>query len=294
MTERGPIVCATDLGATGALATDLAARMANATGLPLRLVHVTALGPDPVPEDEITEAERVLRERLRTRIEAAAAALEKERLRAEGLGPHTEAELVEGRPWEEIIESATRQQASLLVVGPHGHLGTRATTRGGLTEHILGTTADRVVRHAPCPVLVGPREGMITQPLARGTWLIAVDFSDAAIAALHAVRYFGHACDARVVPVHVASEEDTDSEIERTRESLRSFVEEHLGRVVDVEVVRGEPADALTDVAATIGASLMVAGTRGRTGLAHLLLGSTAERILRLSPVPVLSIRAHA
>jgi nucleotide-binding universal stress UspA family protein len=294
MTERGPIVCATDVGATGALATDLAARMANATGLPLQLVHVTAHGPDPVPESELTEAERVLRDRLRTRIEAAAAALEKERLRAEGLGPHTTAELIEGRPWEEVIEYATRHQASVLVVGPHGHLGTRATTRGGLTEHILGTTADRIVRHAPCPVLVGPREGTTPPHIARGRWLVAIDLSDASAAALDSVRYFARACDAEIVPLHVAREDDTDAEIEAMRLELRALVKAHLDRDLDVEVVRGEPADIITRVAERIGASMIVTGTRGRTGLAHLLLGSTAERVLRLSPVPVLAMRVNA
>jgi nucleotide-binding universal stress UspA family protein len=40
-----------------------------------------------------------------------------------------------------------------------------------------------------------------------------------------------------------------------------------------------------------VGADLIVVGTHGRTGFAHLVLGSVAERIVRRSPVPVLSVR---
>ena len=53
----------------------------------------------------------------------------------------------------------------------------------------------------------------------------------------------------------------------------------------------GEPADELVATAAEIGADLIVMGTRGRTGLAHTLLGSVAERTLRKSECPVLTVR---
>lgn len=308
MTERGPIVCATDLGATGARAVDLAARMANATGRPLRLAHVTAPGPDATePEHAMSEAERVLRERLKTRVEAAAAALEKERARAEGLGPHVEADLLEGRPWEQIIEYVTRMQASLVVVGPHGHHGPLTTTRGGFVEHVLGTTADRVVRHAPCPVLVGPREGSPPEKVHGGRWLVAVDFSDYSRAALRVARELAHDCEAELVPIHVVvgepdHEPDPSEAIQLVdasspgaaqarQKELAALVREELGVDLDVKVALGTPARTLALAAGALDASMIVIGTRGRTGLAHLLLGSVAERTLRRSPVPVLCAR---
>jgi nucleotide-binding universal stress UspA family protein len=61
---------------------------------------------------------------------------------------------------------------------------------------------------------------------------------------------------------------------------------------------RSESLDLFGNVAAELiaaieksGADLVVMGTHGRTGLTHLLLGSTAERIVRTSPVPVLTVR---
>lgn len=305
MTERGPIVCATDLGGAGARAVELAARMASATGRSLSLVHVT--GPGPGAEPPSTEAERVLRERLKVRVDAAAAALEKERSRAEGLGPHVTAELLEGRPWEQIIECATRLEASMIVVGPHGTGGSLAATRGELTEHVLGTTADRVVRHAPCPVLVGPREGSVHGKLRGARWLVPIDFSEPSRVALRLAGELARAFEAELVPFHVvvdvAADIGTDDPLrvldaaddpiaQQHRDELRTMVQEELGTELEVKVALGRPAEAIALAADLFGAALVVMGTRGRTGLAHLLLGSVVERTLRRSPVPVLCARA--
>jgi universal stress protein A len=50
-----------------------------------------------------------------------------------------------GRPFDEICQAATEEQADLIVISTHGYTG--------LKHVLLGSTAERVVRHAPCPVL---------------------------------------------------------------------------------------------------------------------------------------------
>jgi nucleotide-binding universal stress UspA family protein len=62
------------------------------------------------------------------------------------------------------------------------------------------------------------------------------------------------------------------------------------GAPVDCRVVVGDPLAAILEAAR--GASAVVMGTLGRTGLAHLVVGSVAERVVRHSPVPVLTVRA--
>jgi universal stress protein A len=52
----------------------------------------------------------------------------------------------------------------------------------------------------------------------------------------------------------------------------------------------GEPASTILKVAQTQGVDLVIVGTHGRTGVRHLLLGSIAEKVVRLSPVPVLTV----
>jgi nucleotide-binding universal stress UspA family protein len=59
----------------------------------------------------------------------------------------------------------------------------------------------------------------------------------------------------------------------------------------DVEVAVGHPADTIVRVAQERGADLIVMGTHGRTGLQHVLLGSVAEKVVRLAPCPVLTVR---
>lgn len=56
----------------------------------------------------------------------------------------------------------------------------------------------------------------------------------------------------------------------------------------------GDPADAILEEVSSIRADLLVVGTHGRRGISRVLLGSTAEKVVRLSPVPVLTVRAVA
>lgn len=305
MSNRGPILCATDLGSAGARAVELAAEMANAMKKPLVLAHVT--GPGPGGRPPANEAERVLQARLKTRIDAAAAALDKERKKAEELGPRTETKLLVGRPWEEIVVAATDTDASMVVVGSHGAAGPFAFTRGELTEHVLGTTADRVVRHAPCPVLVAPRHGAEHPKLTGGRWLVGIDFSDSSRAALRLAHELSKACNAELLPFHVVSDvvpepsSDDPLQLERAADDpiavahaaeLRQLVRDELDVDLEVQVALGRPSAVIARAAEALDANLIVMGTRGRTGLAHLLLGSVVERTLRRASVPVLCTRA--
>jgi nucleotide-binding universal stress UspA family protein len=58
--------------------------------------------------------------------------------------------------------------------------------------------------------------------------------------------------------------------------------------------VEGPPERVILDLARSKRADLIALGTHGHRGLSHLLLGSVAERILRLAEVPVLTVRAKA
>ena len=58
-----------------------------------------------------------------------------------------------------------------------------------------------------------------------------------------------------------------------------------------VDVAAGPPAETIVHVARERGADLIVMGTHGRTGLSHMLLGSVAEKVVRLAPCPVLTVK---
>ncbi len=79
--------------------------------------------------------------------------------------------------------------------------------------------------------------------------------------------------------------------------SLRTFVNNTLGAraaEVDCSVVEASPVDGILDGAAKTGADLVVVGTHGRSGVNRLMMGSVAERILRESSLPVLTVRGDS
>lgn len=77
--------------------------------------------------------------------------------------------------------------------------------------------------------------------------------------------------------------------------SVAGFVKSALGDVehpLDIRVVEGSPAEAIQGLAKDEHAGLIVMGTHGRTGVNRWMLGSVAERVIRESEVPVLTVRA--
>jgi nucleotide-binding universal stress UspA family protein len=63
------------------------------------------------------------------------------------------------------------------------------------------------------------------------------------------------------------------------------------GIEVEAHITSRFPSQAVSDLAEELGADLIVMGTRGATGLKHILLGSVAERTLRIAPCPVLTVK---
>jgi nucleotide-binding universal stress UspA family protein len=75
---------------------------------------------------------------------------------------------------------------------------------------------------------------------------------------------------------------------------MEQFCRTHAANYPKLEthVVPGIPYDEIIKKGLDISADLIVVGTHGRTGLDHVLFGSTAEKVVRKSPIPVMTIRA--
>ncbi len=69
---------------------------------------------------------------------------------------------------------------------------------------------------------------------------------------------------------------------------------EEAGAPAEIHLVDESPVAAILQLAEELHADLIVMGTRGLTGAKHVLLGSIAERTIRLAPCPVLSVKADA
>lgn len=138
--------------------------------------------------------------------------------------------------------------------------------------------------------------------------LVAHDFSDDAAAALDwAIELAGqlgaelHLLHAYRLPLEMFSPYGVpipSSVMPEIREAARRRLKELKARVEaagltgQIHLREGLPADAIVEAARELGADLIVMGTRGRTGLAHVVLGSVAQRTVRSAPCPVLTLKA--
>ena len=139
------------------------------------------------------------------------------------------------------------------------------------------------------------------------TILVAVDFSDASVAAVEQALVLAAAFDSKVVALHVIhdpaeapgfySSKKAGKKVYRNMEEaaakmMTAFVEKHFAKwkKVEARVRPGIPGDEIVRQAEEEKADLVVIGTRGHSGLKRLLLGSVADRVIRSCPCPVLSI----
>jgi nucleotide-binding universal stress UspA family protein len=81
------------------------------------------------------------------------------------------------------------------------------------------------------------------------------------------------------------------SEVDRQLDAWRREAEQRGATNVRTDSAMGAPHTEIVRYAADRGIELVVIGTHGRTGLKHVLLGSTAEKVVRTAPCPVLTVR---
>ncbi len=187
-------------------------------------------------------------------------------------------EIAEGKAFERIVRSTRDLGVRLLVVG------------GPPPHRLLGSTAERVIRRSPAPVLVVRRP----PPAGYGKVVVGVDFSEASARALGEALALAEP-GAAVTACHVLDTlglprtEEVLSAAGTLRERLGAWAAERAGGVpVEVRVEVGRPREVLLETARASGADLLAVGSRGRGRISHLLLGSVAEAAARRAPCDVL------
>jgi nucleotide-binding universal stress UspA family protein len=292
------IVVGTDLGESGHRAMQLAIPTAQATGATLWLVHASEVGLEHAWRDlpiAARTAAQALRERLKGRFENSLQELESERKRCEELGLSCQTSCEEGAPWETILRTAVSVNADLIAVGdPVGSIG--------LPERLLGSTAERVVRQAPCSVLVSC--GRLHKDYTGGRIAVGVDFSAHGIEAVRWARDIAHSIDGEVDLLHVVPHPITErimptewpSVLEGLASTARSRLEqlivtEGLKPSTAIHVLDGAIGKMICNATADVNAVVLVVGCRGQGRLRGMMLGSASQYCLRYSPVPVLAVR---
>ncbi|MGZ4757153.1 MAG: universal stress protein [Acidimicrobiia bacterium] len=194
---------------------------------------------------------------------------------------------------EAILMVAEDHPGSIICMATHG--------RSGLGEEILGSVAEAVVRAAEPPVLlVGPNARSEPDPTA--AVVVAVDTRQTAeaIAPAAAALAGSLSVGVRVIevvapaPVPFSPEVDTMGwPGDGTSAKAASAALVALGQPVESTVVRDlDPVHAILRFASDVPASFVVVGTHARKGLARVVLGSVAMRVVHGSPCPVLVVRS--
>jgi universal stress protein E len=278
------ILAATDFSTRSHRALRKAGLLAGASGAELTILHVV---DDDRHQDlieiESREAERILTEQILAMVE----------LRAVQCRPM----VIRGDPFDGILVAARMIGADLIVMGAH--------RKQLLRDIFIGTTIERVIRTGSYPVLMVNNEA--DEPYRNA--MAAVDLSEPSANALRtakSLRLVGEECitllhaftapgkrkmsmagiDQAAIATYVASER------ERATDEFIAFltVNELCSPNLPIRIEEGEPLDVIERVVETVKVDLLILGTRGRTGLLKVLLGSVTEEALRRFDIDILAV----
>jgi nucleotide-binding universal stress UspA family protein len=196
-----------------------------------------------------------------------------------------------------ILDYADEHDVDLVVVGSHG--------RSGASRWLLGSVAERVVRHATCDTLVMSTETK-GDKLFGERILATTDMSETSLPGLSAAHTLAQAFDADVTLLHVYDAfipippcdhmEAKRSEQEAIGARIRKLDElraSHMGGSlrVSIEVIEGpKPAPAICRFVEEANHDLIVVAKHGRSAVERMLIGSVSEAIARQAQRPVLVV----
>ena len=214
--------------------------------------------------------------------------------------------LLSGGPaFDEICRVAREIPADVIVMPTHG--------RTGLKHVFLGSTAERIVQHSPCPVLVtrgSALESKNGSSFTINTILVPVDFSDCSREGLQYAIGFANEFGAKIILIHatylgyIYSSEGTavydvpglqKAARENAEGQMRELVQSVNFRGVKFETAfpDGSPVLDICAFAKDHHADLIITSTHGLTGFQHVLIGSIAEKVVRHAPCSVLVVPSH-
>jgi nucleotide-binding universal stress UspA family protein len=201
----------------------------------------------------------------------------------------------EGEPPDVIVNIAREKKADLITMGTYG--------RKGLKRLILGSVTSGVVSNSPCDVLV------VKKPCSECTGsyksvLVSFDGSESSRKAVERACEYAKIDGAQVTVLYVIPRYEEMIGFLRT-ESIRKSMQQEASKIVDSAmqiasargvvpervIEEGHAADRVVEFASKSGKDLIVMGSHGWRGVSKALMGSTAERVITHSSIPVLVAR---
>jgi nucleotide-binding universal stress UspA family protein len=278
------IVAATDFSNRAQRAVRRAGLLAHDTSASLTLLHVV---DDDRPPDlvalERREAERYLREQVTTIGELH--------------GVEARVSVVQADPFDGILRASAETGADLVVMGTH--------RKQVLRDIFIGTTIERVIREASCPVLMVNREVGVPYRTA----LAAVDMSAWSLNAVRTSIALGLPSGAGLTLIYAFEPLAKDKMVLAglRQDTIADYVADERKRAhqemvaflsgngleayrASTRIEEGAAIEVITRTVAETRPDVLVMGTKGRTWLARALLGSVTEAVLRSLDVDILAV----
>jgi nucleotide-binding universal stress UspA family protein len=209
---------------------------------------------------------------------------------AAGASVDADFEIRTGEVEPEIRESVRDEAADLVVIGKHG--------RHGIDRWFMGSVTERLLRRLPVPMLI-INEGKAqraTPPNIRKI-VLTTDFADGTAKTVSFTLALAQQSQAIVTVLHVIPhtagfEVPYDKPKEDVQSELSNLIPEHArsSGIVVTEIESGVPFKQILHYVESNLPDLLVMNIHGKGALERALLGSTAERVIRGAPCPVLAI----
>jgi nucleotide-binding universal stress UspA family protein len=278
------VVCPVDFFPASEAALLYATSLARQYDAGLHIVHVippvTSLFTSSKETGETVKAEHEeARSRLATMVKAA-----------EKSGVSTGSEVRFGEIDHEIVNAIEEQQADLVVAGTHG--------RRGFQRWLMGSVCERLLRRVSIPILTVPNVKTQKEIEHIKHVLVATDLSDNSEIGVWALS-IAENYDSEITVLHVTdfvmggvSNLYRDSLLQGIDLEMRKLLPSDASQKCKVatRVEFGIPFRVILTIAEQEKSDLIVLGTHGKGALERTLLGSTAEKVLRGAPFPVLAI----
>jgi len=181
-------------------------------------------------------------------------------------------------PFQDIVNDAARNEVDMIIIGTHG--------RTGLKRLMMGSVTAKVIGHAPCKVMVIPKDARLTFEKI----LIATDGSVYSELASREAVSIAKRTGSGLIALSVAKNDENLPVAKESVNVVKELAErEHVK--VETLTLKGEPYETIVKTAEQRNAGLIIVGSHGRTGVERLLMGSVTERVIGHSKTAVLVVR---
>jgi universal stress protein E len=272
------------------LATKQAIWLAQDTGASIRFVHSVFQDEYRTP---LGGCQGIVHSGLP---EAGEAALAEMLHQATHVGLQCELVITEDRPWIEITKMALHGEVDLVLVGKRN--------KPQADGRRLGTNAIKLLRKCPCPVwVINPAHDLEHKHVLAATDLTAVgdkavsmgfDLSERMQCQLHVVHAWQMPLSLQMSAGRISNIEHQD-QVHQIERDVQEHIQGHLPadalKRIEIHNAMGTPAQVIGEAVAKLSPDLLVMGTISRSGIAGLLIGSTAERMLHAVDCSILAIK---